>query len=222
MPDPAAVPLTQRLDAAFTMARTEHNGDAIKGTDRPYLLHLMDVASLVLRLGGDEDLAIAGLLHDVVEDAGGAPMLAEIRSAFGDRVADVVLACSDSLEVDREAKPPWWERKLAYLDHLRVAGPDVVLVSGADKISNLRSIVADHARVGDALWRRFRTGRPGTLWYYSSIVDILEAVPAPHSWVVHPAVPLRAEFDQLVDALGASVVEADVAEARREAARHGA
>jgi (p)ppGpp synthase/HD superfamily hydrolase len=104
----------------------------------PYLLHLLDVCSIALRHGADEDLAIAALLHDVVEDGGGAPMLDEIRDQFDDRVGDIVLACSDSLEVD-PAKPDWWQRKIQY---------------------------TDHAEFGDVLFERFKTGRVGTLWYY--------------------------------------------------------
>ena len=165
--------LTKRLSDAFDMAREVHNGDSIKGSNLPYLLHLLDVCSIALRHGADEDLAIAALLHDVVEDGGGAPMLDEIRDQFDDRVGDIVFACSDSLEVDPAKKPDWWQRKIQYTDHLRVASTDVALVSGADKLSNVRSIVADHAEIGDALFERFKTGRVGTLWYYRRIAQIL-------------------------------------------------
>src|SRR6056297_364975 len=165
--------LGARLTAAFDMARTTHDGDTIKGSDLPYLLHLLDVCSIALRHGADEDQAIAALLHDVVEDGGGAPMLETIRREFGDRVADIVLACSDSLEVDRTNKPDWWVRKIAYLDHLEVATHDIALVSGADKLSNARSIVNDLAHHGDIFFDRFKTGRMGTLWYYRRIAAIL-------------------------------------------------
>jgi (p)ppGpp synthase/HD superfamily hydrolase len=165
--------LTKRLSDAFDMAREVHNGDSIKGSNLPYLLHLLDVCSIALRHGADEDLAIAALLHDVVEDGGGAPMLVKVRDQFDDRVADIVLACSDSLEVDPANKADWWQRKIQYTDHLRVASTDVALVSGADKLSNVRSIVADHAEIGDRLFEVFKTGRVGTLWYYRRIAQIL-------------------------------------------------
>ena len=165
--------LTHRLTSAFDLAREVHNGDPIKGTTMPYLLHLLDVCSIALRHGADEDQAIAALLHDVVEDGGGAPMLDSIRQRFGDRVADIVLACSDSLEVDRANKPDWWIRKIAYIDHLRVTSSDAALVSGADKLSNARSIVADYETQGDAVFSNFKTGRVGTLWYYRRIAEIL-------------------------------------------------
>ena len=111
------------------MARRAHNGSALRGADVPYLLHVLEVSSIVMRHGGDEDQATAALLHDVVEDGGGEPALAEIREEFGDRVADIVLGCSDSVEVDRSAKLPWWPRKIAYIDHLHVASHDVATPS---------------------------------------------------------------------------------------------
>jgi hypothetical protein len=170
----SAVPdLSPRLTAAFDMARRVHSEDSIKGTDVPYLVHLLDVASILLRHSGDEDQAIAAFLQDVVEDGGGEPMLAEIRDEFGERVGDIVLSCSDSLEVDPTAKLPWWTRKIAYIDHLHVATHDVAMVSAADKLSNARSIVADFEAHGDAVWENFKTGRMGTLWYHRRIADIL-------------------------------------------------
>lgn len=170
---PLATTLSPRITDAFEMARVVHADDVLKGTDLPYLVHLLDVCSVALRHGADEDQAIGALLHDVVEDGGGAPMLDQIRSRFGDRVADIVLACSDSLEVDSTNKPAWWPRKISYIDHLRVAGTDAALVSAADKFSNVRSIVADLAVDGDAVFDKFRTGRVGTLWYYRRIGEVL-------------------------------------------------
>lgn len=169
----AAAPLSYRLTAAFDMARRVHDTKTIKGTDLPYLLHLLDVCSIALRHGAEEDQAIAALLHDVVEDGGGAPMAEEIRAEFGDRVTGIVLACSDSVVQDAANKRPWWDRKVAYIDHLAVASEDVALVSAADKLSNARAILADFASQGDSLWGRFNTGRAGTLWYYRAIAGIL-------------------------------------------------
>lgn len=178
-PDVDPVPLvSERMDRAFAMARRLHGAQLRKATATPYLAHLLSVAALVLEHGGDEDLAIAALLHDAAEDQGGAPVVAAIRAEFGDRVADVVLACSDSLAEDPTAKAPWWERKAAYLDRLGDEPTDVVLVSAADKLHNLRSMVADHRRQGEALWERFNpeAGRAGQLWYQHQLVERLGAV----------------------------------------------
>jgi (p)ppGpp synthase/HD superfamily hydrolase len=126
------------------------------------------VASLVLEAGGDEHLAIAALLHDVVEDCGGAPMLKEVRRRFGSRVAKIVHGCTDT---DCDPKPPWRERKENYLRHLRNADADTRLVSAADKLNNVRSILSDYREVGEFVWSRFSGGRDGTLWYYRALRD---------------------------------------------------
>jgi GTP pyrophosphokinase len=128
----------------------------------------MGVASLVLEAGGDEDLAIAALLHDVVEDCGGAPMLKEVRRRFGKRVAKVVDGCTDA---DTYPKPPWRERKEKYIRHLKTADADTRLVSAADKLNNVRSILSDYRALGESVWSRFNGGREGTLWYYRTLRD---------------------------------------------------
>ncbi len=161
-------PLGARFERALVFATQKHAGQHRKGSTVPYVAHLLGVASLVLEAGGDEDLAIAGLLHDVVEDCGGAPLLKEIRRRFGKRVAHVVDGCTDS---DVESKPPWLERKKAYIAHLRTADPDTRLVSAADKLYNVRSIVGAHREVGEKVWERFRGKRDGTLWYYRALLD---------------------------------------------------
>jgi (p)ppGpp synthase/HD superfamily hydrolase len=128
----------------------------------------MGVASLVLEFGGDEDLAIAALLHDVVEDCGGAPMLKEVRRRFGVRVAKIVDGCTDS---DTYPKPPWRERKESYIQHLKTADADTRLVSAADKLNNVRSILSDYREAGESVWARFTGGREGTLWYYRALLE---------------------------------------------------
>ena len=145
----------------------QHKGQYRKTTAVPYIAHLMGVASLVLEAGGDEDLTIAALLHDVVEDCGGAPMLRQVRRKFGSRVAHVVEACTDS---EIKPKPPWRERKQAYIAHLRDADADVRLVSAADKLNNVRSILADYREGGESVWERFSGKKEGTLWYYRALV----------------------------------------------------
>ena len=128
----------------------------------------MGVASLVLEAGGDEDLAIAALLHDVVEDCGGAPMLKEVRRRFGSRVAKIVDGCTDA---DTYPKPPWQERKEKYIRRLKTEDADTRLVSAADKLNNVRSILSDYRVIGESVWSRFNGGRDGTLWYYRTLLD---------------------------------------------------
>jgi len=166
---PRPIRLGPRFLRAFLFAAEKHSGQARKASTIPYIAHLMGVASLVLEAGGDEDLAIAALLHDVVEDCGGAPMLKEVRRRFGQRVAKVVEGCTDA---DTYPKPPWQERKENYLRHLRTADADTQLVSAADKLNNVRSILSDYRAVGESVWSRFNGGREGTLWYYRSLRDI--------------------------------------------------
>lgn len=163
-----AVKLGPRFLRAFEFATEKHAGQTRKASTIPYIAHLMGVASLVLEFGGDEDLAIAALLHDVVEDCGGAPMLKEVRQRFGNRVAKVVDGCTDANTIP---KPPWRERKERYIRHLKDADAETRVVSAADKLNNVRSILADYREVGEAIWERFNGGRDGTLWYYGALLD---------------------------------------------------
>jgi (p)ppGpp synthase/HD superfamily hydrolase len=162
------IPLGPRFLKAFQFAAKMHAGQARKASSIPYIAHLIGVASLVLEAGGDEDLAIAALLHDVVEDCGGAPMLAKVRKQFGVRVAKVVEGCTDA---DTYPKPPWRERKETYLEHLKHADGDTRLVSAADKLNNVRSILSDYREIGEFVWERFSGGREGTIWYYQALLD---------------------------------------------------
>ncbi len=166
-----SIRLGPRFLRAFALAAEKHSRQTRKASTIPYLAHLMGVASLVLEFGGDQDLAIAALLHDVVEDCGGLPMMKEVKRSFGPRVAKIVDECTDSYG---EPKGPWRDRKEAYLGHLKNAGPDTRLVSAADKLNNVRSILADYREVGEAVWERFNGGRAGTLWYYRALRDEFE------------------------------------------------
>jgi (p)ppGpp synthase/HD superfamily hydrolase len=163
----SAVKLGPRFLRAFSFAAEKHAGQTRKASTIPYIAHLMGVASLVLEFGGDEDMAIAALLHDVVEDCGGAPMLKEVRRQFGSRVATIVEGCTDS---DTDPKPPWRERKETYIRHLKSADAATRLVSAADKLNNVRSILSDYREVGESVWERFQGGREGTLWYYRALL----------------------------------------------------
>jgi (p)ppGpp synthase/HD superfamily hydrolase len=160
--------LGPRLQRAFRYAAKMHDGQVRKATAVPYLSHLMAVASLVLEAGGDEEMAIAALLHDVVEDCGGMPRLREIRKMFGARVARIVEGCTDSFV---EPKPEWSERKRGYLDEVKHADAETRLVSASDKLHNVRTILADYRRDGDAIWVRFNGKKEGTLWYYRALSD---------------------------------------------------
>jgi GTP pyrophosphokinase len=163
--------LSKRFEDALTFATRKHADHARKGTTIPYAAHLLSVAGIALTYGADEDEAIAALLHDAVEDQGGAPTREEIRAQFGDRVTAIVDACSDTVV---EPKPPWRERKDAYLVHLREAPRSARLVSAADKLDNARAILADYRILGEGLWDRFNGGREGTLWYYRSLLETFE------------------------------------------------
>jgi (p)ppGpp synthase/HD superfamily hydrolase len=192
--------LTERYGKAVEHARHLHRDDVRKGTTIPYLSHLLSVSALVLEHGGIEDQAIAALLHDAAEDHGGAAVISDLRHMFGDVVADIVEACSDSLVEDSTNKPPWLERKQAYLAHVAHMPQDAVLVSAADKLHNARCILADYRRLGDALFGRFNpaAGRTGTCWYYTSLAATLTARLA---GLGDDAVALGCELQRTVDAL---------------------
>jgi len=160
--------LGPRLQRAFRYAAEKHAGQTRKQTAVPYLSHLMSVAGLVLEAGGDEDMAIAAFLHDVVEDCGGMPRLREVRKQFGPRVAKIVEGCTDSFV---EPKLEWLERKKDYLREVKHADVETRLVSASDKLHNVRTILADYREHGEAIWARFSGKREGTLWYYRALSD---------------------------------------------------
>jgi len=167
-----SVVLTDRFTQATNYAVAIHAPQFRKGTSVPYVAHLLGVASLVLEAGGDEDLTIAGLLHDAVEDCGGIPRLEDIRKRFGDRVAAVVLGCSDATDSHAKKEQGYWERKQNYLNHLRSAEPDVLLVSLADKVHNVRSIVTDIESHGVGVLSKFNGTPEQVLRYYRACLEI--------------------------------------------------
>lgn len=161
--------LSPTFDQALVYASDVHRDQPRKETEIPYVSHLLGVCALVLVDGGEEDEAIAALLHDAAEDHGGAERIADIRSTFGDRVAHIVEACSDTLE---DPKPDWRPRKEAYLAHLHAEkDPGILRVSLADKLDNSRAILRDLKLIGDEVWPRFNAGKEGQLWYYRSLVE---------------------------------------------------
>jgi (p)ppGpp synthase/HD superfamily hydrolase len=172
-----APPLTARFAAAFALAWAVHGTQLRKKTSVPYIAHVMSVSALAMEHGADEDVAMAALLHDTVEDSeDGAATHLVIQDQFGDRVARIVMACSDVVAVPGQPKPEWRQRKEQYLRHLEAdADTDVLLVSACDKVHNARSILADLRTEGDIVWQRFTVSDPiAQLWYYTSILEILQ------------------------------------------------
>lgn len=166
--------LTDRFPDALAYATRVHAGQTRKGGDVPYVSHLLAVSALVLEHDGDEDQAIAALLHDALEDQGDRTSSEEIARRYGARVARIVRSCSDAEAGSPEArKPPWRPRKERYLAHLEECASDVLLVAAADKLHNARTVLADYRLHGEALWSRFTAGRDGQLWYYGRVADVV-------------------------------------------------
>lgn len=165
--------LTHRFEQALVYAHQLHAQQVRKGSGVPYISHLLSVAALVLEDGGDEDQAIAALLHDAVEDQGGDRTRQEIHRLFGARVARIVEGCTES---DTVPKPPWHERKLATIEKFRHACEEVRRVTLADKLHNARSILSDWYRYGDTIWQRFKGGKQGLIWYFSSIIAVQKEI----------------------------------------------
>jgi len=164
--------LSTRFEDALVYANVVHRNQRRKSTQIPYVSHLLGVASIVLEFGGDEDEAIAALLHDAPEDQGGERELEQIRSRFGGRVAEIVSGCSDDMPEDPKHKLPWPERKAAYQKHIRsTADSSVLLVSAADKLHNARATLYDLRREGSSVWQRFKAGRDASLWNYRCLAD---------------------------------------------------
>ena len=181
--------LTKRFDQACAFARKLHHYQRRKGTEIPYMAHLMATAAIVMEAGGDEDQAIAALLHDAVEDQGGRWTLNKIEKQFGSRVAEMVEGMSDSFGF---RKPPWRERKEEFLARLRVGSDDLVLVALGDKLHNARSLIRDLETEGPSTWERFNGGQDGSLWYYGSLEEIFNQ---------RCANSFSAEFSRIVQAL---------------------
>jgi len=163
--------LSTRFETALVYATQLHANQVRKGSGVPYISHLLSVAALVLEDGGDEDEAIAALLHDAIEDQGGAKTREEIRQRFGEKVVSIVDGCTED---ETLPKPPWKERKLNYLEKMRLASSEIRRVALADKLHNARSIVADWEQEGEKVWQRFKGGKEGTLWFYRSFLEIYQ------------------------------------------------
>lgn len=204
--------LTARFDAALHYGLEHHRRQLRKGTPVPYAAHLLAVASLVLEMHGDEDEAIGALLHDVVEDGGGAAALGHIEQVFGAPVAAIVLANSDVVDEDlasgddrEHRRRAWFERKQAYLDAFPQKSPAALRVSLADKLHNARSILIDYRTHGDAVWARFKQGQGlATRIYYRELAAAFERERGRLGEHAQPAVD---ELRRTVDAITALAVE---------------
>jgi (p)ppGpp synthase/HD superfamily hydrolase len=180
--------LSPIFDDALQYAVIIHAGQPRKGTSIPYLAHLLGVVSIALEYGANETEAIGALLHDAGEDAGGAGRIEDIRTRFGEAVAEIVLGCTDAVTIP---KPAWRERKESYIKDLPATSSSVRLVSASDKLHNARAILHDYRRHGDDVWSRFNGGKEGTLWYYRALIEAFST----------------AERNDLVDELDRVVVE---------------
>ena len=166
---------SERLIQALEAAALMHAAQRRKGSDIPYLAHLIGTCAIALEYGADEEEAIAALLHDAIEDVTPTEAARAAVAGFGPRVLRIVEGCTDT---DQHPKPPWRPRKEAYLRHLAGADASVLLVSASDKLHNARSVVADLRTVGDAVWDRFTASREESLWYYRALVAAFRANPA--------------------------------------------
>ena len=187
--------LTARFDEALAFASQVHRMQSRKGGAIPYIAHLLAVTALVLENGGDEDTAIAALLHDTVEDQGGLPMLERVRAAFGPRVATIVMEVSDN---EGDPKPPWKTRKQQFITAIPTLSKEARLIALADKLHNVRSTIDEFRRVGDVVWTRFHGRRDGTLWYYREVLAALN-VPRPETQVTNE--PLLDELTRAIKEL---------------------
>jgi len=199
--------LTARFREALVYASQLHAEQTRKQVQAPgaitvpYVAHLLAVTAIVLEHGGDEDEAIAALLHDAVEDQGGEVTRRRIQGLFGDRVVAIINGCTDA---DACPKPAWEERKQHHVASVCTADESVRLVTAADKLHNARSVLADYLQFGESSWVRFRGGREGTLWYYRAMVDALRQAPAPR------LERLIRELDQVVSELERATAAASV------------
>jgi len=166
--------LSSHYDMALDYVANVHRTQQRKFGKIPYLSHLLRVSGLALDYGASEDVAIAALLHDAVEDCGGVSRLEEIRKIFGDFIADIVFETSDSLSADPKRKAPWRERKEAYLERLATGLKEAALVSGCDKLDNLTSLTRSIDIFGiETVVSKFNADRANQIWYYESVVSIL-------------------------------------------------
>ena len=184
--------LSKDFERALAYATRIHGGQLRKETRIPYIAHILGVTAIALEYGATETEAMGALLHDAVEDCGGARRLRDIEGKFGKAVAKIVDGCTDT---DQMPKPPWTTRKQAYIAHLRHASVSIQIVSAADKLHNVRAILMDYRTERDKLWTRFNGGKEGTLWYYAALLGAFRRSKR--------LAPLLAEIDRTLTVLEA-------------------
>jgi (p)ppGpp synthase/HD superfamily hydrolase len=184
--------LSSSFIVALEYAAIVHNGQPKKKTSIPYISHLLAVCALVLENGGKEKVAIAALLHDTLEDHPKKVSRKELRRIFGDKVGAIVEGCTDTPANYRggKKKSSWRERKTKYIKRLRHESPAVCLVALADKLHNVRAILADYKEIGDKLWPRFNAGKKKQLWFFGELVKVFQKKRVPTR--------MLREFEQVV------------------------
>jgi (p)ppGpp synthase/HD superfamily hydrolase len=203
--------LGERFVRAVNYARHLHI-ETRKGSDIPFMAHLLGVASLVMGEAGHvsfpvtEDMVIAALLHDTVEDHGGTLRLKDVELNFGPNVARMVEGLSDSLAENPDQKEPWEQRKRAYVKRLRTEPLDVQLISAADKLYNARTILDDDRQIGPEVWTRFKRGRDLQLWYFRALLAVFHK--SGSNRIVE-------ELERVVDELDRITTNQDIAAPRR-------
>lgn len=190
--------LSPRYADALQFCFEIHAHQRRKGGSVPYIAHLLAVSALVMEQGGNEDEAIASLLHDAVEDCGGRPMLEKIRQRYGDTVAAIVEGCTDSFVVSPDAKEDWQARKERYLEHLCKADRPTLLVAACDKFHNLSNTVRDIRAGGAAVFARFKAGPTDQIWYYTRCAEIIDLAGLPIGR------ELRRELEEMILLAGSS------------------
>ncbi|HNY50577.1 MAG TPA: HD domain-containing protein [Smithella sp.] len=192
--------VTQRIigpkfQEAILYAVEIHGGDLRKSTTIPYISHLFSVCALVLEDGGDEEEAIAALLHDMLEDHPKEVTKQELERRFGSRVAEIVAVCTDTPPNYKGGpKPPWRKRKAAYIDRLREEKYPRCRVPLADKLHNVRTIVNDYRRIGNDIWARFKATKKEQLRYHRSLVEAFREANGP-AYLVDELDKLVAELE---------------------------
>lgn len=162
--------LSPKFEKALSFATQLHATQYRKGSKAPFITHLLSVCAIILEDGGTEDEAIAGLLHDAVEDQGGLKTLEAIKNTFGERIAQIVLECS---ETHLSPKPPWKERKVQSLAKMKQISDSAIRVVLADKVHNSQSLIREHQKYGTIIWNNFKAGREGTVWYFNQVCAVL-------------------------------------------------
>ncbi len=179
------------FERAVAFAANAHAGQRRKGKKKPFILHPLEVSSIVGTLTDDGEVLAAAVLHDTVEDAG--VTAEELADAFGERVAALVADESEDKREDQPAEDTWRIRKEETIEHMKRACREAKMICLGDKLANLREIRADYAAAGDELWARFNQRDPAMhAWYYGSLLSIL----AEEFGEDHPAI---SEYRSIMD-----------------------